>query len=153
TANVDLLRAVVAPRPVEVLCDEPVQPAGRVIQFMDFNGPRNYLNKIPKKVVRILDAIGDLHERGSIVLISHRSCVKPLAERSKHCERIITAHFGALRGRNDLETSPDKPVACHIVVGSPKTPEEDRQLLALAVYGKSILPFPKMRTVRKAVIG
>jgi hypothetical protein len=153
TANAELLRSVFAPRPVEVLCDERVQPAGRVIQFMDFNGPRSYLNKIPAKLVRILDALGDLHPEGTIVLISHRSCVEALAKASKHAQRMRTAHFGALRGRNDLEPGPGNRIACHIVAGSPKTTEEDRRQIALAVYGRSVLPFRDLETVRRGVVG
>jgi hypothetical protein len=138
---------------VDVLCDERVRPAGRIVQLMDFNGPRSYLNKVPPKVVKIIDAIGDLHPNGKIVLISHKSCVEALAKASKHVSRIKVAHFGALRGRNDLEPSPGNLIACHIVVGSPKTTEEDRRQLALAVYGKSILPFAELETVRRGVLG
>jgi hypothetical protein len=140
TANAELLRAVFAPRPVEVLGAGPVRPAGRVIQFMDSNGPRSYLNKLPGKVVRILDALGDRHPVGEIVLISHKSCVNALAAKSRHLARIKIAHFGALRGRNDLEPGEKKRIACHVVVGSPKTTEEDRRQLALAVYGRGALP-------------
>jgi hypothetical protein len=153
TANADLLRPVFAPRSVEVLCDEPVEPQGRVLQFMDFNGPRSYLNKAPTKVVRIIDAIGDRHPEGTIVLISHKSCVEELKKKSRHTRRIRTAYFGALRGRNDLEDGPDNRVACHIVAGSPKTTEGDRQKLALAVYGRSILPFAPLVTVRRGLWG
>jgi hypothetical protein len=153
TANPELLRPIFAPRPVEVLCDGRVSPAGRVIQLMDFNGPRSYLNKLPRKLVRIIDAIGDRHPAGIIVLISHRSCVGALAKKSRHAGRIKTAYFGALRGRNDLEPAPDNPIACHIVAGSPKTTEEARRQLALAVYGRSVLPFPELVTVRRAVVG
>src|SRR5262249_10577636 len=141
TGNADLLRPVFSPRAVQVLCDDLVQPAGRIVQFMDFNGPRSYLNKIPRKLVRIIGALGDLHPTGKIVLVSHRSCVKALAKASRHAARIRTAYFGALRGRNDLEPSPTNRIACHIVAGSPKTTEEARRQLALAVYGKSALPF------------
>jgi hypothetical protein len=153
TGNADLLRPVVAPRPVEVLCDEPVVPAGRVVQFMDFNGPRSYLNKIPRKLVKIIDGLGDLHPAGTIVLISHQSCVENLAKASRHAKRIRIAHFGALRGRNDLEPGKSNRIACHIVAGSPKTTEEARRQLALAVYGKAILPFADLRTVRRALLG
>lgn len=153
TANPELVARVVAPRGVRVVCNEPVQPAGRVIQFMDFNGPRRYLNKVPKKPVKIIDAIGDLHPHGRIVLISHRSSVKKLAEASRHATRIMTAHFGGLRGRNDLETSKAKPIACHIVMGSPKTTETARRQMALGVYGKDVLPFADLNTVRRAVAG
>src|SRR5689334_24295284 len=45
---------------------------------------------------------------------------------SRHAERIVTAHFGALRGRNDLEPGPDNSIACHIVAGSPKATEASR---------------------------
>jgi hypothetical protein len=153
TANPDLLRPLFAPRPVEVLCAERVKPAGRVIQFMDANGPRSYLNKVPPKFVRIINALGDLHPDGKLVLISHRSCVDALAKASKHVGRIKTAHFGALRGRNDLEPSAENRIACHIVVGSPKTTEEDRRQLALAVYGEAILPFADLVDTRRAVVG
>jgi hypothetical protein len=153
TASADLLRPVFAPRPVEVVCQERVAPAGRVVQFMDSNGPRSYLNKIPPKVVRILDALGDLHPAGKIVLISHQSCVAKLAAASKHACRIQTAYFGALRGRNDLEYARDDPVACHVVVGSPKTTEDDRRMVALAVYGRSILPFVGLVTGRRTIVG
>jgi hypothetical protein len=153
TASPELLQPVFAPRPVRVVCDERVEPAGRVIQLMDFNGPRSYLNKLPNKLTKIIDAIGDLHHRGAIVLISHKSCVEKLKESSRHRERIVVAHFGAVRGRNDLEPGPDRPVACHIVVGSPKTTEADRRQLALAVYGKAIMPFPQLQTIRRAVVG
>jgi hypothetical protein len=153
TANPALLRPVFAPRPVEVLCADRVAPAGRVVQFMDFNGPRSYLNQIPGKVVRIIDALGDLHPAGKLVLISHQSCVASLARASRHAARIQTAHFGALRGRNDLEPRRDNPIACHVVVGSPKTTEEDRRQLALAVFGTAILPFPELVTVRWGVVG
>jgi hypothetical protein len=120
---------------------------------MDFNGPRSYLNKIPQKLVRIIDAIGDQHTDGNMVLISHKSCVSDLAKASRHGERIITAHFGGLRGRNDLESTPHAPIACHIVAGSPKTTEEDRRQLALAVFGPAILPFPALVQVRRSVVG
>jgi hypothetical protein len=153
TANADLLRPIFAPRPIIMLCQERVKPAGRVIQFMDFNGPRSYLNKIPRKAVKIIDAIGDLHPGGQIVLISHQSCVNELAKASRHSERIKTAYFGALRGRNDLESSPEQLIACHIVAGSPKTTEENRQQLALAVYGKGCLPLPPLVTVRRPILG
>jgi hypothetical protein len=153
TGNPALVRAVFAPRPVEVWCNMEVEPAGRVIQFMDFNGPRSYLNKAPRKMVKIIDAIGDLHPHGTIVLISHRSCVEQLKKASRHAGRIRTAHFGALRGRNDLEDGPGNPIACHIVAGSPKTTEEARRQLALAAYGESILPFADMKTVRTGTIG
>jgi hypothetical protein len=153
TANAELLLPIFAPKTVEVLCDDRVEPAGRVIQFMDANGPRSYLNKTPKKIIGIIDAIGDLHPEGTIVLISHKSCVEKLQAESRHKDRIKTAHFGALRGRNDLEPSPTNKIACHVVVGSPKTTETDRQQLALAVYGAAILPLPKLRTVRRAVVG
>jgi hypothetical protein len=153
TGNPELLRPLFAPRPVEVRCDGPVQPAGRVIQFMDFNGPRSYLNQIPRKVIRILDAIGDLHPCGNLVLISHQSCVEGLAQASRHGGRIRTAYFGALRGRNDLEPGPGRAIAAHVVIGSPKTTEEDRRQVALAVYGKAILPFPSLVTVRRVVRG
>lgn len=153
TANADLLRPIFAPRAVEVLFDERVAPAGRVVQFMDFNGPRSYLNKSPKKVVRIIDAIGDLHPHGAIVLISHRSCVEKLRQAARHAGRIKTAYFGAIRGRNDLEPGPGNHVACHVVIGSPKTSEEARQQLALAVYGEGVLPFPDLEDVRRGVIG
>jgi hypothetical protein len=103
TANAELLAPIFAPKRVEVVCGERVQPAGRVIQFMDFNGPRSYLNKIPAKLTSILNAIGDVHPVGPIVLISHKPCVDKLREASRHAGRIVTAHFGALRGRNDLE--------------------------------------------------
>jgi hypothetical protein len=153
TANPELLRPLFPGRPVEVHCAKRVEPAGRVIQFMDFNGPRSYLNKIPAKPVRILDAIGDEHPHGEIILISHQSCVKDLAKASKHARRIRPVHFGNLRGRNDLEPSGSKPVACHVVMGSPKTTEEDRQQLALGVYGKSILPFHDLIEDRRVVLG
>jgi hypothetical protein len=153
TDNPELLRPLFKPRPIRVLCDERVQPAGRVIQFMDFNGPRSYLNKTPAKMVRIIDAIGKMHPTGRIVLISHKSCVEALRDASEHNDRITIAHFGALRGRNDLESSKNNPIACHIVAGSPKTTERDRQQLALAVYGKDALPFPDLVTVRRAVVG
>jgi hypothetical protein len=158
TANPDLLQPLFKPRPVEVLCDERVKPSGRVIQFMDANGPRSYLNKIPKKLVGIIDGLGDLHPDGTIVLISHKSCVEALASASKHTARIKTAYFGALRGRNDLEPGVDRKgklrhIACHIVAGSPKTTEEGRQQLALAVYGRSVLPFADLATVRVPVLG
>jgi hypothetical protein len=39
------------------------------------------------------------------------------------------------------------------VAGSPKTTEEDRQQLALAVYGRAILPFPELQDVRRCVVG
>jgi hypothetical protein len=153
TAGVELLRVLFAPRPVEVVCQQAAQPAGRLIQFMDFNGPRSYLNQVPAKAVRILDALGDLHADGTIVLISHRSCVDGLAAASRHKDRIRTAYFGALRGRNDLEARPEAPIACHIVIGSPKTTEEDRRTLALAVYGSTVLPFAELKTLRRAVRG
>jgi hypothetical protein len=153
TGNPDLLRPLFHPRPVEVLCNEPVAPSGRVIQFMDANGPRSYLNKVPKKLVGIIDGIGDMHTSGTIVLISHKSCVDALAKASRHEDRIKTAYFGALRGRNDLEPNPKRIIACHIVAGSPKTTEEARQQLALAVYGRSILPFAGLATVRRPIIG
>jgi hypothetical protein len=153
TANAELLRAVFAPRPVEIWCDQEIEPAGRIIQLMDFNGPRSYLNKSPAKLVKIIDAIGDLHRHGTLVLISHRSCVEELKNASRHARRIRAAYFGALRGRNDLEERPDNIIACHIVAGSPKTTEEDRQRLALAIYGESILPFADLQTVRKGTIG
>jgi hypothetical protein len=153
TANAELLRAVFAPRPVEVWCDMEIEPAGRIRQFMDFNGPRSYLNKTPAKLVKIINAIGDLHPHGTIVLISHRSCVEALKNASRHAGRIRVAYFGALRGRNDLEERPDNIIACHIVAGSPKTTEEDRRRLALAIYGESILPFADLQTVRKGTIG
>lgn len=151
TANAELLRPIFAPRHIRIACDEPVRPAGRIIQFVDFNGPRSYLNKIPDKVVRILDAIGDHHPSGTIVLISHASCEKQLAKASRHNARIRTAHFGAVRGRNDLEPGPKNPIVCHVVIGSPKTTEEDRRQLALAVFGKAILPFSDLEDVRRAV--
>lgn len=153
TANPDLLQPIFPNREVRVLFNEPVQPAGRIIQFMDFNGPRSYLNKHPKKLVRIIDAIGELHPEGTVVLISHKSCVMDLAKASRHKSRIKVAHFGALRGRNDLEPSATNRIACHIVCGSPKTTEQDRQQLALAIYGRSILPFSDLQDVRRAVIG
>jgi hypothetical protein len=153
TANANLLRPVFAPRPVEVLFNERVTQAGRVVQVMDANRPRSSLNNLPKKVIRLLDAIGDRHPEGKIVLIAPKSCVEELAAASRHAGRFITAHFGALRGRNDLETRPDCPIACHIVVGSPKTNEKDRQQLALAVYGRRALPFPKLVDVCRGVIG
>jgi hypothetical protein len=153
TANEALLRPLFAPRPVEVLLKNRVAPAGRVIQVMDFNGPRSSLNKLPKKVIRLLDAIGDRHPTGKMVLVSHKSCVEELAAASRHASRFITAHFGALRGRNDLETRPEAPIVCHIVVGSPKTSEQDRQQLALAVWGRSALPFPPLVDVRRGVAG
>jgi hypothetical protein len=153
TANADILRPLFAPRDVRVELDEPVAPAGRVIQFMDFNGPRSYLNKLPKRVVRTLDAIGELHPKGGIVLISHASCVEGLKDACRHRDRIRTAYFGALRGRNDLESTPEDPIACHVVVGSPKTAEEGRRQIALAVYGESILPFPELKTLYRGVVG
>jgi hypothetical protein len=153
TANAELLRPILAPREVQVVCDERVQPAGRVIQFMDFNGPRQYLNKHPAKLIRMIDAIGDLHPHGAVVLISHASCVMGLRQASRHARRIRTAHFGALRGRNDLEPSPRNQVACHIVAGSPKTNEESRRELALSVYGSAVLPFADLIDVRRAVVG
>lgn len=153
TANAELLRPMFPGSEIVVLCDERVRPAGRVIQFMDFNGPRSYLNRHPKKLVRIIDAIGDLYPNGAIVLISHASCVEELRMASRHAGRIRTAYFGALRGRNDLEHRPEDPIACHIVAGSPKTTEEDRQQLALAVYGRAILPFPELQDVRRCVTG
>jgi hypothetical protein len=151
TANPELLRPLFAPRPVRVHLAERVQPAGRVIQFVDFNGPRSTLNEIPGKAVRIIDALGDLHPVGEMVLISHQSCVQALAKASRHSARIRTAHFGALRGRNDLESGPGRRVACHVVIGSPKTSEGDRRQLALAVYGRSVLPFADLETVRRVV--
>ncbi len=75
------------------------------------------------------------------------------AIRARHQSRIRTAYFGALRGRNDLEHRPEDPIACHIVAGSPKTTEEDRRQLALAVYGRKVLPFPELETVRRQVTG
>jgi hypothetical protein len=119
---------------------------------MDFNGPRNYLNKNPQKLIAIIDALGELHPAGTIVLISHKSCVEGLAKASRHQSRIRTAWFGALRGRNDLQGTTADPIACHIVAGSPKTNEFDRLQLALAIFGKSILPLPKLATVRPVVI-
>src|SRR5690349_16484832 len=118
---------------------------------MDFNGPRSYLNQTPRKLIRIIDAIGDLHPKGRIVLISHKSCVEKLKSASRHAERIVTAHFGALRGRNDLEPGPDNSIACHIVAGSPKATEASRQQLALTVFGPNILPFADLVTVRRSV--
>jgi|GEM_PF-6661011 len=153
TASPELLRPLFAPRTIHVVCNERVEPAGRVIQIMDFNGPRSHLNNVPRKMVKIIDAIGDLHPAGAIVLISHKSCVEKLKNASRHRDRIVTAHFGDIRGRNDLEPAPDRPIACHIVAGSPKTTEEDRRRLALAVHGKAILPFSDLKTVRKGVIG
>jgi hypothetical protein len=153
TANPGLLRPLFAPRPVEVLFKNRVQPAGRIVQIMDFNGPRSSLNKKPKKVIRLLDAIGDRHPEGKIVLIAPKSCVEELAAESRHAGRFVTAHFGALRGRNDLEAGPGRPISAHIVVGSPKTSEKDRQQLALAVFGRSALPFPPLIDVRRPVIG
>jgi hypothetical protein len=153
TANEELLRPILYPRGVVVVCKERVEPRGRVIQIMDFNGPRSYLNTVPKKLVRIIDAIGALHPVGTIILISHKSCVDKLRDASKHKDRIKTAWFGALRGRNDLEPGPGNPVACHIVAGSPKTTEEDRRQLAFAVFGKGILPFSELVTVRRAIVG
>lgn len=153
TANPELIRPLLTPRTLEVCGDERVQPAGRVVQFMDFNGPRSYLNKVPRKLVRIIDALGDMHAVGPIVLISHQSCVKALAEASRHKDRIKTAYFGALRGRNDLESQRGNLVACYIVAGSPKTTEEARRQIALAVYGRSILPFADLVTVRRGVLG
>jgi hypothetical protein len=153
TANPDLLRAVFAPRSVKVWCDFVIEPAGRIVQFMDFNGPREYLKKVPPKLVKVVNAIGDLHRHGTIVLISHRTCVEELAKASRHTKRIRTAYFGALRGRNDLEDSPDNIIACHIVAGSPKTTEEARRQLALAIYGDSILPFADLVTVRRGTLG
>jgi hypothetical protein len=153
TGNPALLRPLFAPRPVEVLCDQPVRPAGRIVQFMDFNGPRSYLNKLPKKLVQIIDAIGELHPENTIVLISHQSCVAQLGNASRHAGRIKTAYFGAVRGRNDLEPSRDNSIACHIVVGSPKTTEESRRQIALAVFGRTILPFANLITMRRMVVG
>jgi hypothetical protein len=153
TANEDLLQPIFGTRPVVVLCNERVLPAGRIFQFMDFNGPRSYLNKLPPKAITILDAIGDLHPAGAIVLIGQLSNVDGFAKASKHKNRIKVAHFGDLRGRNDLENSANNPIACHIVIGSPRTTETARQQLALAVFGKEILPFPEMKTVRRTVIG
>jgi hypothetical protein len=153
TADAGLLRPIFAPRDVRVLCDERVRPRGRVLQLMDFNGPRSYLNKTPPKLVRVIDAIGDRHPEGAIVLISHASCVEELKKKSRHAARIRTAYFGALRGRNDLEHRPDDPVACHVVAGSPKTTEEDRRQLALAVYGRSVLPFAPLVDVRRSIVG
>jgi hypothetical protein len=51
------------------------------------------------------------------------------------------------------QPSPNNPIACHIVAGSPKTTEGDRQQLALAVFGPNILPFANLVTVRRSVIG
>lgn len=153
TGNPELLRPLFAPRAVEVLADERVEPAGRIIQLMDFNGPRSYLNQLRPKAVRIIDAIGDLHPQGSLVLISHLSCVRELAKASRHHERIKVAHFGGLRGRNDLETSSHQRIAAHVVMGSPKTTEDARRQLALAVYGRSILPFQDLTTIRRPVFG
>jgi hypothetical protein len=151
TADPEVLRPLFHPRPIEVVCDQKVQPQGRIIQLMDNNGPRSYLNKLPKKLVRIIDAIGNRHTDGKIVLISHKSNVKQLAEVSVHSDRIITAHYGDLRGRNDLEHSPDNPIACHIVCGSPKHAESHRRQLALAIYGREILPFPELKKVRVGI--
>jgi len=50
-----------------------------------------------------------------------------------------------------LEPGPNNPIACHVVIGSPKTTEEDRRRLALAVYGKAILPFSDLVDVRRLV--
>jgi hypothetical protein len=148
TAKPELLRPLFAPRPVLVLCNEPVPPAGRIIQVMDANLPRASLNQIDDKYVRLLDAIGDRHPDGEIVLIAHKSNHEGLAAASKHAGRIITAYYGALRGRNDLESKLERPIACHVVMGSPKTSEEDRIQIALAVYGPDILPPPELTEVR-----
>jgi hypothetical protein len=153
TANSELLKPLVAPRSVHVIGDERVRPVGRVIQLMDFNGPRSYLNYTPRKLIRIIDAIGDAHPVGTIILISHKSCVANLKDASKHHARIVIAWFGNLRGRNDLEPSSSNRIACHIVAGSPKTTEKDRQEMALAIFGESILPFPDLMTVRRGVVG
>ncbi len=156
TANVDLLRPVFAPRPVEVVCDDRVRPVGRIVQFMEANFPRSSLTKdleagsagTPPRVLRIIDAIGEQHPTGPIVLISYMTFVEGLAKASAHASRIKTAYFGAVRGRNDLERA-----AAYVVIGSPKGSEESRQQLALAVYGKSIIPFPKLVTLTTAVVG
>jgi hypothetical protein len=153
TASPELLAPLFAPRQIETLCAERVEPVGRVVQFMDFNGPRCYLDRIPKNVVRIIDALGDRHPDGRIILIGHKSNVHQLRLASRHAERIVVAHFGALRGRNDLMSGPSGPVACHVVIGSPKTTEAARQRLALAIFGEEILPFPPLESIRRLVVG
>lgn len=156
TASRDLLETIFAPRPVEVLCDRRVSPVGRVIQVMDANHPRSSVASAlnasdrgkPPKLIRLLDAIGDRHPHGRMVLISFKEHVDGLRDASRHAGRIETAHFGALRGRNDLQEA-----ACHVVVGSPKASEAARRQLALAVYGRSILPFSDLVDVRLATEG
>ena len=151
TANAELLRPIFAPRPVEVVCNERVEPAGRIIQLMDFNGPRSYLNKLPSKLVRIIDAIGERHPRGNLVLISHQSCVKDLAKASQHSDRIKTAYFGALAvattwSRRDRTRSP--------AISSSAARRRRRKTAGswrLAVYGKAILPFGDLIDTRPAV--
>jgi hypothetical protein len=163
TANPALLRPIFGRRRVEVLADERVRPAGRVIQFPDGNYPHSHLAKVPPpgKVLRVIDAIGDRHPagQGNLVLISFLGggkekgggVVERLRQASRHKDRLLTAHFGAVRGRNDLMSTAERPVAAYIVAGSPKTTEEDRRRLALAVYGKDLLPFADLADVRRVV--
>jgi hypothetical protein len=146
TGNLEMLRQVFGPQEVIPICDRPVRPAGEVIQFLDANAPRSYVKKIPKRVIQIIDALGDRHPGGDIVLISFLGMVDELAKKSKHRDRIRTAHFFDVRGRNDLQSTPVRKVACHIVVGSPKTDERSRQDLALAVFGPEALPLPDLVT-------
>jgi hypothetical protein len=158
TATPELLAPIFAPRPVVPLGGEVrVQPAGRIVQFMDANYPRGTLAQslgdhgdlgTRPKVLRIMDAIGDNHPEGKIVLITYKNCIEPLCKASRHSERIQTAHFGAVRGRNDLQGA-----AVYVVIGSPKATEESRQRLALAVFGPSIFPFPDLVTVQVGVAG
>jgi hypothetical protein len=154
TAKPEILRLLFAPRDVQVCFDQrKVRPAGRIIQLVDANYPRSSFDpkKLEPKVIRSINDIGDRHPEGRIVLISFKKIVKEkeLAEASNHSDRIICAHFGDLRGRNDLEAKEENQIACHIVVGSPKTNELARQQLALAVYGPDILPFPRLVDVRR----
>jgi hypothetical protein len=151
TANPNLLRPLFHPREIKVLFgDAKVEPAGRIIQVMDAVNPMCSTTAPSRKMIRLIDAIGDRHPDGGLVVISHKAAIKGLMEASKHTERIIPAHFGAVRGRNDLETTHEHPIGAHIIVGSPKTSETDRQQLALAVYGTRILPFPPLETVGSA---
>ena len=56
TADPQLIGPLFEPRLIEALGNDRVRPAGRIIQLMDFNGPRSYLNQDSQE-------IGSHHQR------------------------------------------------------------------------------------------
>lgn len=128
TGNADMIRRWFW-HEVEVLVDQ--RAASPNMEIRQFTGALGLtaLNKSPKKVATIVDYVRALTRSGSVGVITHLAFEKDFAA----VPGVITAHFGALAGRDDF-----REVRHLVVLGKQQPDAKDAKRQAAALTGEPV---------------